>query len=629
MTGISDIATDLSPDSSADGYCRLAVEACPTAMVVSDSAGRIVLVNAAVESLFGYSRDELIGQMVEVLVPPRRRNEHLQRRASFARRPEPRRLGGNRNLIGQHRDGGEFPIEIGLYPIHTDYGMRVLSVIVDVGERVRTDRLKDEFVSTVSHELRTPLTSIAGSLGLLMGGAAGALPEPVARLIRIALTNSQRLVRLINDILDIEKIESGQLAFRFKRSNALSLVEQAVEAARGYADGFRVNVRIDADAGDAELYADPDRLAQVVTNLLSNAIKFSPSDGEVVVTIKEFAETVRIAVRDRGRGIPAEFRPRVFDRFSQAEAGDARQKGGTGLGLSIVKQIVTRLNGTVGFDDAAGGGTVFHVDLPSWACVAAGEIDVNGNASAPRVLLCEDNLEIASALREGLRTAGFSTDFAHSPADGIAGAKTAQYAALVVDIDLPDGDGLGLVGSLRAEVAISKTPIVVICGENSPDGSSLDALKVTECMRKPVDADRLAEILVRVVMRNGDARPRILHVDDDQDVLDIVAGSLAPTACIVSVPSIEEARRALHARHFDLAILDISVGDVSGLDLLPDLRSKKGTPIPVIVFSAHSADVKGNLQVLNKSSAAALSDLVAAVHDRLMLKTAPAQKEAV
>jgi signal transduction histidine kinase len=233
-------------------------------------------------------------------------------------------------------------------------------------ERKRLERLKDEFVSTVSHELRTPLTSISGSLGLLVGKAAGILPEPARRLLEIAHTNSQRLVRLINDILDIEKLESGHVVFDLKRIEVRSLLERTVEAIKGFAEGHNVRVQIENSSAVAEVLADADRLAQVVTNLLSNAIKFSPPDNEVVVTIEKEPDLVRILVRDHGPGIPPDFKSRIFERFAQAEATNARRKGGTGLGLSIVKQIVDRLGGEVGFCDAIGGGTVFHVELPIW-----------------------------------------------------------------------------------------------------------------------------------------------------------------------------------------------------------------------------------------------------------------------
>ncbi len=234
-------------------------------------------------------------------------------------------------------------------------------------ERKRVARMKDEFVSTVSHELRTPLTSIAGSLGLLVGKSAGTLSAPASRLLEIAHSNSQRLVRLVNDILDIEKLESGRVAFDFTQVAVSSLVAKTVEAIRGYAEGHGVKIQIAAATVD-DVRADPDRLAQVVTNLLSNAIKFSPPDGDVVVTIAEQleADLVRISVRDHGCGIPLDFKSRIFERFAQADATNTRRKGGTGLGLSIAKQIVDRLGGEIGFADVSGGGTVFYVDLPIW-----------------------------------------------------------------------------------------------------------------------------------------------------------------------------------------------------------------------------------------------------------------------
>lgn len=234
-------------------------------------------------------------------------------------------------------------------------------------ERKRLEKLKDEFVSTVSHELRTPLTSIAASLGLLMGKASGILPAPVARLIEIAHNNSQRLVRLVNDILDIEKLESGEVHFDMRRIEVLALVEQAVEAAYGFAQAHRVNIRIAGGVGFiAVVRADSDRLTQAITNLLSNAIKHSPPDQEVLVTIDSGSDLVRISMHDLGPGIPADFKPHIFQRFAQADATDTRNKSGTGLGLSIVKEIVSRLGGKVSFIDGLGKGTTFYIELPRW-----------------------------------------------------------------------------------------------------------------------------------------------------------------------------------------------------------------------------------------------------------------------
>lgn len=357
---------DISERKHAEEMFRLAVEACPNGMVMIDRTGKIIMINTEIERLFGYARGELVGRTVDILVPERLRQRHVQHRWEFAMRPESRRMGANRDLFGLRKDGTEFPVEVGLNPIRSGADLLVLSVIVDITERKRMERMKDEFVSTVSHELRTPMTSIAGSLGLLAHSAAGQLPEAAARLLDIAHENCKRLVRLINDILDIQKLEAGRVEFTLEKLEVRSLIERTVETMRGFADGYDVRVRLDESAATAEVNADSDRLVQVVTNLLSNAVKFSPPQREVLIGVERRGGNVVVSVRDHGDGIPDEFKPQVFQKFAQADGTDARLKGGTGLGLNIVKQIVIQLGGQVSFEDAAGGGTTFFVEMPEW-----------------------------------------------------------------------------------------------------------------------------------------------------------------------------------------------------------------------------------------------------------------------
>jgi PAS domain S-box-containing protein len=628
---VAKITRDITEQKFAEEKFRLAVESCPSGMVMIDRTGKVVLVNTETERLFGYRRDELIGRSVDVLVPMRLRSQHVRHREGFIRHPETRRMGAGRELFGLRKDGTEFPVEVGLNPIQTSEGLLVLSVIVDISERKRLERLKDEFVSTVSHELRTPLTSISGSLGLLIGGATGKLPDSAERLLAIAQSNSQRLVRLVNDILDIEKMESNRIAFHFERLEARRLVEQAIEANRGFADGYGVRVRLDPASTAGEVHADPDRLAQVVTNLLSNAIKFSPLDGEVVVAVRNSDDMVRISVRDHGPGIPADFRPHVFEKFAQADATDAGRKGGTGLGLSIVKQIVARLGGTVGFEDAPGGGTAFHVELAGRDQVAGREIDPDEMPSVARILLCADDPHRAIAVREGLKPFGFVTDLAHIRADAITRAAAKPYGAILVDFDLLDGEGNGLISDLRNQRQNGKTPIIGMTADARRDQDALTSPRLDGCVDKPVDIDRLAQALDRVVVREANGRPHILHVDDDPDVLEVVAQALGTTANVMSVDSIEDARRALSTHTFDLAVLDIELGPVSGLDLLPELRSGTGRAIPVIIFSANGANLVRDPQVQASlaKSRDALDSLVTTVHDRLTPHSSPASKEIV
>jgi PAS domain S-box-containing protein len=270
-----------------------------------------------------------------------------------------------RGLI-RRRGGDEVPVETFLqYVAASEDGGRFVAFIRDIRERVRVERLKDEFVATVSHELRTPLTSIHGALGLVVGGALGPLPAPALSLLGVAQRNTQRLRALIDDLLDIEKLEAGELRVALQRCAVRPLLEQALEATAEFAAQWQVTLGLHIDGDpDAEALVDPARLQQVMANLLSNAAKFSPPGGEVRVLLRSGANTLRISVCDQGAGIPEAFWPRVFEKFSQADASDTRDKAGTGLGLAITRRLVERMQGQIGFDTGPGRGTCFHVDLP-------------------------------------------------------------------------------------------------------------------------------------------------------------------------------------------------------------------------------------------------------------------------
>jgi len=235
----------------------------------------------------------------------------------------------------------------------------------DISERKRVERMKTDFISLVSHELRTPLTSIRGALGLVAGGVAGELPETARGLVDIASRNSDRLARLVNDILDVERIESEQMGFRLAPQDLAALAKQAVEANQTYGHLYGVSLRI-VDADRALVRVDADRMQQVLGNLLSNAVKFSPRGGVVEVGVTARNGRVRLRVVDRGKGISPEFREWIFEKFTQADATSTRQHGGTGLGLSISKAIVEKHGGRIWFETTPIQGTTFFVELPEW-----------------------------------------------------------------------------------------------------------------------------------------------------------------------------------------------------------------------------------------------------------------------
>ena len=263
-------------------------------------------------------------------------------------------------------DGTHFLADVGRSDWRDGDAPRQTLVLRDVSEARRIQRMQDEFLATVSHELRTPLTSIVGALGLLSAGAAGALPAPAQKLAAVAVRNGERLSRLIDDVLDLTKLEGDRLVLHLRPQAAGRLVDEALKANAGYAEraGGRLQQDVGADAADAEVRVDSDRFLQVMANLLSNAIKHSPAGAAVTVGLRRARAGVRLEVRDQGPGIPPAFRARLFEKFAQAEGGDRRVQGGTGLGLYITRMLVERMGGRIGADAPDAGGTVFWVEFP-------------------------------------------------------------------------------------------------------------------------------------------------------------------------------------------------------------------------------------------------------------------------
>ncbi|RVU34436.1 hypothetical protein EOE67_15435 [Rheinheimera riviphila] len=235
----------------------------------------------------------------------------------------------------------------------------------DITERKRLALLKDQFVSTVSHELRTPLTSIRGALGLILGNTLGEPPPKMLNMLQIANQNSQRLLRIVNDILDLQKIEANQLEYQFQPVDLAQLLHDAVLELESYASAHQVSFHVTVTATDATLTADPNRLMQVLANLMSNAAKFSPANSSVSLHLEQTTpDQLRLTVTDQGQGIPDSFKTRIFQPFSQSDAADNRARGGTGLGLTISKAIVEKHGGQIRYVSATGEGSSFIIDLP-------------------------------------------------------------------------------------------------------------------------------------------------------------------------------------------------------------------------------------------------------------------------
>ncbi|MET3780761.1 PAS domain S-box-containing protein [Brevundimonas sp. 1080] len=549
------------------------------AIITLNPSGSIETLNPAAERMFGWRAEELIRRDVSLLIDLANNGE-----GSFLDR-----LGASqgalaagllRELNGKRRDGETFAADVALGAMDLPTGRHVVAVVRDITERRRVAEMKDAFVSTVSHELRTPLTSIAGSLGLLVAGAGGELPDKAARLIGIAHSNSQRLVRLINDILDVEKLASGKLVMAMSSLDLREIAARSIEGVRGYADQLGVILTL-AQGDAAPVRGDADRLIQVVTNLLSNAAKFSPAGGEVAVTVNPEARIARLSVIDHGPGIPDAFRARIFSKFAQADSTDTRAKGGTGLGLAIAREIAELHGGRLWFESAEGDGATFHLDLP------LDLPDLAVGRGVGRILICEDDPDAARVLAEMVAQEGYDADVAATAREALTMARAGRYALGLVDLHLPDADGVSLIRALKADEDTRAMPVIVVSGDVARGRVRGRSLEVADWMEKPVDLSRL-RLAVQALAR-ADTKPFVLHVDDDRDILEVTRQALSSVE-LRGVESLAEARDALRDRRPDLVILDLGLPDGHGLDLLPELTDEDGRTIPVVIYSAQDAD---------------------------------------
>jgi PAS domain S-box-containing protein len=476
------VTFDITERKHADEQFRLAIEAAPTGMLLTDRNGSIVLVNAQIEKLFGYPRSELLGRPIEILVPDRlRANIPDFRKGSFSAS-----AAQTVDLYGLRKDGSEVPIEIGLNPLPTSEGEFVLSSIVDVSPRLEIDRIRNEFVSTVSHELRTPLTSIRGSLGLLQSGAMGALPENAAEMVTIAYKNSGRLVRIINDILDIGTIDAGKLTLQMSIVPLAVLLQQSAEANAGFAEKCGVSFLLEPVSANDRVMADPDRLMQVVANLLSNAAKFSPPGAEVMIRVRSGPATIRIEVEDSGAGIPEEFKAHIFEKFAQADASATRRFEGTGLGLSIARKLVEAMGGSIGFTSEVDHGTVFYVELPridtapttlraaqlsetaahKVLFALANSAEVGASVSVPKLLYVEDDEDLISVIRAAL-AGRVQIVPARNLQDAELLLREQEFALVILDQSLPDGNGIALVDMIAGHAG-HLVPIIILSAVDAP-----------------------------------------------------------------------------------------------------------------------------------------------------------------
>ncbi len=567
---------------------RAIVETVVDGIITINKNGLIETFNPAAEKIFGYQVSEVAGKNIKILMPEPYHSEHDGYLDSYMTTGEAKIIGTGREVVGRRRDGTTFPMELAVSEMAVGDKRMFTGIVRDITDRKQADKMKREFVSTVSHELRTPLTSIKGSLGLIRSGVTGKLPEEMTKMFDIAYNNSDRLVRLINDILDIEKIEAGKMDFQMVPMDLGKLLLGAIEANHAYGEEHEVCFVQTERLGDAMIYGDHDRLIQVLNNLLSNAAKFSPAGANVEVSLNAQDDSFRVAVTDYGVGIPDEFLSRVFSKFSQADSSDTRSKGGTGLGLSIAKAIVERHGGSLHFNTEVNKGTTFYFFLPQYHQQDMPSFVAEESTNRYRVLICEDEEDTATLLQKMLEKAGFTADIARTAkaAEEMLGQR--NYDAMTLDLVLPDKNGILLFKALRKNPKYEDLPIVVVSaiakeGQRELNG---DAIDVVDWIEKPIDQDRLSRSLIKAVNSSSNGKPRILHIEDDQDILDVVQNVIGDLAEVETVKTLKESRSLLQKKSYDLVILDLILPDGEGEEVLSLLKGEHGKLTPVIVFSA-------------------------------------------
>ena len=543
--------------------------------------GAFIESNSAMEHLVGYSQQELAALSYWDLTPEIYADDEQKQLESLQQKG---RYGPYRKQY-RHKDGHLIDIELNGVRFENPAGESMIwTIVMDLTERSKLDKMKDEFIATVSHELRTPLTSIAGSLSLVLAGAAGELTEKSRKMLSIAERNSKRLTMLVNDLLDMEKLAAGKVAFFPEIIPLQTLLQDAMEQNKPYADRHQTQLLL-ADVPAVAIYADPSRIQQVLTNLISNAVKFSPAGSQVCIQTEPGKDKVRIGIQDEGPGLSQQEIGSLFQRFSQLNNSTTKQAEGTGLGLAICREIIHQSGGTIGVDSVPGQGACFWFELPIAETSAL-------HSCSEKVLVVEDDADVAGMLSVMLQQEGFEADWAPDTTSAWQLLSKHSYRLLTLDLRLQNEHGSDFFLRLRDTIATRDLPVLVISAYLQEGKLQLAGItQAIDWLEKPVQQDILAAKLTQLLEHASwreDAR--VLHVEDDNDITAIVQAHLETHCRYYRAATLNNARMLLRQHQFDLLLLDIGLPDGVGWELLHDIRALQGD-IPVLVFSAQDLSV--------------------------------------
>lgn len=482
------------------------------------------------------------------------------------------------------KTGQTIPITLSSVLMDTATGkQQIWTLLQDMTEQRRIEQLKNQFVSTVSHELRTPLTSISGSLGLISGGALGEVPQGMTAMLNIAKENSLRLSKLINDLLDIDKLIAGKMHFDMQLCDLPSLLNEALLSIEPYASKYQVHFTASqVEAGF--ILVDPLRFQQIMLNLMSNAAKFSPPGSTVLLQCSTQDQHCLIELLDQGPGIDPQFEQRIFQKFSQADSADSRRNEGSGLGLAIVKELTEHMHGEVNYRNRPEGGCCFYLSFPKASSLPQS-----------RLLVVEPDSQVADYMMQLLKDQDYLLDWARTLSQAVKALEQHNYQAITLDLNLPDGHGSALFDALR-KLELS-TPVIIVNSEHQGEKVELSGgLATLDWLETPGATKVLLDKLQHQLFKRRSPKPKILHVEDDPHLSQILQVQLASVAWCQQAVSLKSAKRLLLSEPFDLVILDIGLPDGSGLELLPELASAH-SEVPVIIWSAQELSHEQRKQV--------------------------------
>jgi PAS domain S-box-containing protein len=586
------------------------------AIISIDNSQRITLFNQGAEKIFGYTAEEVLGKKLDLLLPTRFAQEHRNHVSKFGKSSaHARRMGERQEIFGCRKDGLEFPAEASISKL--DLGPESVYTVIlrDITERKQVEKMKDEFVSVVSHELRTPLTSIHGSLGMLTSGLLSTTSEQGKRLLQIATDSTERLVRLINDILDIERIESGKVKMERENCDLRDLINSAINIMQALADKAGVSLSIQNSNSSSnnlsiQLWADPDRIIQTLTNLFSNAIKFSEPGSTVYLMTELQKDQVLVTVQDTGRGIPEDKLESIFERFQQVDSSDSRNHDGTGLGLAICKSIVQQHGGKIWVKSVLGQGSSFYFTLPILTGYDRSnlqglvtdqsdyETSLITDDNSPLVLVCDDDPITRQELKNLLLQGGYRVLTVDSGDQAIAQAVIQHPDVILLDLVMPGMNGWETMAGLK-KCSDTKDIPIVICSvykssRNNPncqEDTNAESVNFADWLSKPVEETDLLNSLRKVVSEPS-KRLKILIIEDDHDLADLLA-TLFDRHDIETFIA-KTGREAIHLSQKvnpDLLILDLILPEADGFTVVDWLKQHDQLfSVPVVVYSAKDLD---------------------------------------